>query len=298
MLDGVLVANVTPFTPGRDTAVDVPAYLAHVRWLASCGVDGVVPFGTNGEGPSMAAHEKREVLDALVAENLSLTVVPTVAEGNVPDTVAMLDHLNGLDLPAVLVLPPYYFTPVAPQGLEAYYELVLEVSRHPVVVYHIPKYAVGVPADLVTSLPVWGVKDSGGDPAYAEAVNGHGQGVLLGTEDDYPGRLGTATGVVSALANIVPERVLELYACVRAGDAVRARELSEHLQRVRALTKEYSSPAVLKAVAGERHGTDMGTVRPPLVPLSPDYDAAAAAAALALPGGQGWRAAHGAAGTA
>lgn len=272
MLDGVYVANVTPFTAAPSYALDVDAYLTHVSWLAGQRVDGIIPFGTNGEGPSVAVGEKREVLDALLRADLPIEVVPTVAEGNLPDTVAMLEHLNGMEVTAVLVLPPYYFKPVTADGLRLYYERVLEISRHPVVVYHIPKYAVPVPADLVTSLSVWGVKDSEGEAGYAETVHGNGRGVLLGTEDDYPGRLATATGVISALANIVPEQVLELYRSVRTGDDSRARELSAHLQRVRALTKEHASPAVLKAMAQARHGAAMGTVRPPLLPLPRDYD--------------------------
>ncbi len=283
MLEGVYVANVTPFAPGPGHALDIDAYLAHVRWLATTGVDGVVPFGTNGEGPSATVVEKRKVLDELVALRLPLQLVPTVAEGNLPDSLAQLEHLNGLDVQAVLVLPPYFFSPIEETGLRTFYERVLEVSRHAVVAYHIPKYAVGVPATLVTSLPVWGVKDSGGEPGYAEQVHQGGRGVLLGTEDDLPGRLGVAAGAISALANIVPEQVVELYRYVRAGETDRARELSAHLQTVRAMTKEHASPAVLKAVAGARNGAAMGTVRPPLVPLPEDYDLDGAVARLRLP---------------
>lgn len=275
MLDGVYVANVTPFGPGPGYEVRVESYLTHVRWLSSMGVDGIVPFGTNGEGPSVAPAEKQAVLDEVLAAGLPLSVLPTVAEANLPATVAMLEHLNGRDVPAVLVLPPYYFKPAAAEGLRLFYERVLEVSRHPEVVYHIPKYAVPVPVDLVTGLDVWGVKDSGGQADYATAVHAAGKGVLLGTEDDYPGRLPTATAVVSALANIVPEQVRELYDCVRGGDRSRASELSSRLQEIRAITKEHASPAVLKSLAQARHGAEMGTVRPPLVPLPADYDAPA-----------------------
>lgn len=275
MLDGVYVANVTPFGPGPDYPVQVESYLAHVRWLSSMGVDGIVPFGTNGEGPSVTAAEKQAVLTEVLDAGLPLSVLPTVAEANLPGTVAMLEHLNGLEVPAVLVLPPYYFKPAETEGLRLFYERVLEVSRHPVVVYHIPKYGVPVPVDLVTGLNVWGVKDSGGQADYAATVHAAGKGVMLGTEDDYPGRLPTATAVISALANVVPERVRELHDCVRDGDQPRAAKLSTRLQETRAITKEHASPAVLKALAQARHGAFMGTVRPPLVPLPSDYDAAA-----------------------
>ncbi len=275
-IGGVYVANVTPFRDDDRYSVDLDSYLGHVRWLVGHGVTGVIPFGTNGEGPSVTAREKQTVLDALVREAGSLQMIPTVAEGNLPDTLGLLAYLDGLPVTAVLVLPPYYFKPVDAEGLRAFYEQVLKATRHPVVVYHIPKYAIPVPAELVTALPVWGVKDSGGKAGYSETVHHAGKGVLVGTEDDLPARLLTANGSISALANIVPEQVVALYDHVRAGRAEQAATLSAHLQQVRAMTKEYVSAGVLKAVAQQRHGHPMGTVRPPLTPLPSSFDAAAA----------------------
>jgi 4-hydroxy-tetrahydrodipicolinate synthase len=277
VLEGVYAANVTPFRDDDRFSIDLESYLGHVRWLAEHGVTGVIPFGTNGEGPSIAGHEKRAVLDALVGEAGPLQIVPTVAEGNLPDTLDQLAYLQDLSVRAVMVLPPYYFKPVEPEGLRLFYERVLAATRHPVVIYHIPKYAIPVPPEVVTALAVWGVKDSGGDQAYAETVHTAGKGVLLGTEDDLPARLRTADGSISALANIVPEQVVALYQHVRAGRADEAATLSAHLQQVRAMTKEYVSAGVLKRVAEQRHGHPMGTVRPPLVPVPSSFDAAGAA---------------------
>jgi len=247
-----------------------------VRWLAENGVAGVIPFGTNGEGPSVSVQEKRAVLDALIPEAGSLHVVPTVAEGNLPDTLDLLAYLDDVPVRAVMVLPPYYFKPVEPEGLRLFYERVLKATRHPVVIYHIPKYAIPIPSELVTTLPVWGVKDSGGEAGYSETVYAAGRGVLVGTEDDLPGRLLTAHGSISALANIVPEQVVALYDHVRAGRTDEAATMSAHLQKVRAMTKEYVSAGVLKRVAEQRHGHPMGTVRPPLTPVPASFDAAAA----------------------
>ena len=107
----------------------------------------------------------------------------------------------------------------------------------------------------------------------AEAVLEGAKGVLLGTEDDLWRRLGTgAQGVISALANFIPEEVLELYQKHAAGDEVGGMAFSERLQKARAMTKEYASPAVLKKLAEARHGARMGSVRPPFVPVPADYD--------------------------
>jgi dihydrodipicolinate synthase/N-acetylneuraminate lyase len=279
-LPGVYTANVTPFRDDDRCTIDLEAYLAHVRWLAGQGVTGIIPFGTNGEGPSVAAREKREVLSAVMAEAGDLTVVATVAEATLPDTLDQLDFLADLPVAAVMVLPPYYFKPVEVEGLRRFYTRVLAHTEHPVIMYHIPKYAVPLPLELVQSLPVWGVKDSSGEAGYAETLHAAGYGVLLGTEDDLPRRLLTADGSISALSNIVPEQVVALYEHVRAGRAEEAAALSAHLQRVRAMTKEYASVGVLKRVAGARHGHALGTVRPPLLPVPDDFDVQAALALL------------------
>jgi dihydrodipicolinate synthase/N-acetylneuraminate lyase len=283
VIEGVYVANVTPFLDDDRYSIDHGAYGAHVKWLADHGVTGIVPFGTNGEGPSIAAREKRPLFEALAEAAADLQIIATVAEGNIPDTLDQLTFLDDLPVQAVMVMPPYYFKPVETEGLKIFYEAVLAGTRHPVVLYHIPKYAIPIPTELVISLPVWGVKDSGGEAGYADTLHAAGKGVLVGTEDDLPGRLPTANGSISALANIVPEQVVALYSHIRAGRTEEAAKLSDHLLRVREMTKEYASPGILKRVAEERHGRPMGTVRPPLVPISPSFDVVAATA-LALSG--------------
>jgi dihydrodipicolinate synthase/N-acetylneuraminate lyase len=273
-LGGVYVANVTPFKEDGTLAVDEGAYLEHVAWLSEGGVRGVVPFGTNGEGPSVAMEEKMRVLEALFGRDLGLQIIPSVMQANLPDTLRMIEFLNGHPAAAVLVLPPYYFKPADAEGLKRFYEPVMEASGHPVVAYHIPKYAVPVPAEVVGSLPFWGVKDSGGEPGYAEAVLGAGKGVLVGTEDDVRSRVGMgAQGAISALANFVPDEVVALFESATSGDEEGGEALAGALLEARAKTKEHSSPAVLKRLAQERHGVPMGTVRPPFLPLPQGYDA-------------------------
>ena len=272
-IEGVYVANVTTFRNDGSFAVDEDAYMDHVAWLAEMGVRGIVPFGTNGEGPSVTLSEKLRVLEALFGRGFQVQVIPAVMQNNLPETLEMLRTIEDYPATAVLVLPPYYFKPVEPEGMVRFYEPVLEATGHTTIVYHIPKYAVPVPDRVVKELPVWGVKDSGGEEGYAEAVLQGGKGVLLGTEDDLWRRLGTGVqGIISALANFIPEEVLALYETHREGDEIEGMTLSEKLQKARTMTKEYSSPAVLKKLAEARHGAPMGTVRPPFLPAPADYD--------------------------
>jgi 4-hydroxy-tetrahydrodipicolinate synthase len=272
-IEGVYVANLTPFKDNASLEIDVEAYLAHASWLGEMGVRGIVPFGSNGEGPSVALSEKLWVLEALFERELPIQVIPAVMQGNLPETIKMLEALEEYPAAAVVVLPPYYFKPATVDGLMRFYEPVLEATRHPVIIYHIPKYAVAVPEEVVTGLPVWGVKDSEGEPGYAEAVLEADKGVLLGTEDDLWHKLNAgAQGVISALANFIPEEILEMYRNVEANDEAGGKALSEKLQKARGMTKEYASAAVLKKLAEARHGAPMGTVRPPFVPTPADYN--------------------------
>jgi dihydrodipicolinate synthase/N-acetylneuraminate lyase len=272
-IEGVYVANVSPLKDDAALSVDVEPYLDHVSWLAKMGVRGVVPFGTNGEGPSLTLNEKLRVLEALFARDLPIQVIPAVMQGNLPETVEMVEALEEYPATAVLVLPPYYFKPASPRGLKRFFEPVLERTGHPVILYHIPKYAIPVPEEVVIDLPVWGVKDSGGEEGYAEAVLEGNRGVLIGTEDDLWQRLnGGAQGAISALANFIPEEILAMHEKVKSGDEAGGKALSQRLQQARAITKEYASAAVLKRLAEARHGAPMGTVRPPFVPLPEGYD--------------------------
>ncbi len=267
-IEGVYVAAVTPFRDEPGLPVDVDTYLAHVEWLAARGVRGVVAFGTNGEGPSIATDEKLTVLRALFEARLPVQIIPTVAEATLPDSLRMLAALEELPAPAVMVLPPYFFKPVSAEGLLRFYEPVVQATRHPVVLYHIPRFSVPIPPEVVASLPVWGVKDSGEDTEYAEAVVRAGGEVLVGTEDDLAGRLGRgASGVVSGLANFAPELVVAVYEAVRGADADRAAGLSARLREIRDACPSF---AARKRLASLRTGTDLGTVRPPLTPVTAD----------------------------
>jgi len=282
MRNGVYVANVTPFRADRAYTLDVEAYRQHVAWLAGHGVTGVAPFGSNGEGPSVSTEEKLQVLEALVDDSLPIDLLPVLIQDNLPDTLGMLERIDDLPVGGVLVQPPHYFRQVADEGLRRFYELVLEATRHPVLVYHIPRYSAPVPADLVASLPVWGVKNSSGDPAWSATVRAAGKQVLVGTEDDLANDLTDAFGSITALANAVPEQMVELDRLLRSGDRDGAKRLSAHLVEVSGLTRVHDSPGVLKALAQARSGVAMGTVRPPLLPPPPSYDVQAALERLQL----------------
>ena len=67
-LAGVMAAGLTAFND--DLSVDVAGTLDHTRWLLDNGCDGVLLFGTTGEGNSIALAEKMDFLDQLADSDL------------------------------------------------------------------------------------------------------------------------------------------------------------------------------------------------------------------------------------
>jgi len=272
MIQGVYVANVTPFA--GDGAIDTPAYVGHVEWLAERGVQGIVPFGTNGEGPSIGMDEKVPVLEALFALDLPLQIIPCVGQSSLPDTLEMVRALQGFPAEALLVMPPYFFKPPPTEGLLRFYDTVLRSATHPVIAYHIPQFAVAVPAEVVAGCDVWGVKDSGADVDYGAAVMRTGKQVLFGSEHDLWRRLSLgAPGVITALGNFMPETMTAMHRCVRTGDDVEGKALSDRIERIHKEVLAYVGPAPVKRLAEARHGMPMGGVRPPLIDVEENFDA-------------------------
>lgn len=274
-LSGVHVAALTPFERDGEQPVDAGAYLAHLGWLVAQGVDGLVCCGTNGEGPSLTAEEQLRLLERVADADLGVPITAAVIETALPAALEVVRACGELGVAAVMVAPPSYFKPLDVAGLRAWYARVLEAASVPVIAYHIPKYAVPVPDDVIGDLPLWGVKDSGGDPAYAEAVLARGRGVLLGTEANlWDGLALGAHGVISALANAAPEGVVALHRAFRAGDHAQGQAIEAGLLELRRRVKAHPGPAVLKRLAEHRHGHPMGTVRAPLTGLPDDADLA------------------------
>ncbi len=100
---------------------------------------------------------------------------------------------------------------------------ILAASIHPVLLYHIPEFGPPVPVPLVAELPVWGVKDSGGDLSYTRAVLAAGKQVMVGAEHTIVDAVQAgAAGSIPGLANVLPEHLVAVVAAARAGNTAAA----------------------------------------------------------------------------
>ena len=279
MFSGVYVPQLTPFD--HEGHVDLGAYSAFAQWLVSRGVDGLVPFGSTGEGPSLSMRERLAVLAALPDAVPGTTLIPAIEESSQDAVLEFVAAVNDLPVAGIMILPPYYFRPLAADDLRRFLDPVLAASRHPVLLYHIPQFGPPVPVEVLSGSRLWGVKDSGGDISYTKAVLEAGASVLVGSERVLVDAVGLgASGGIFGLANLLPEPLLAAYAAARDGDpgqaaAILAPALSFQERLIAAATHgPVSWIAIGKQLAGQRSGVDLGGVRPPVPPMPADAGAA------------------------
>jgi 4-hydroxy-tetrahydrodipicolinate synthase len=248
-------------------AFDAEAQAAHLRWLATEGLDGALILGTNGEFPSLSLDERRSVAEEAVAADSRLSLILGVGSCALPEALAMVDLGVSLGYDAVLCPPPFYYRAASAEGIAAFFLEILDRSALPVLLYHIPQ-VTGVPVsdellDLLEGHPkLEGVKDSSGDPhELRRLVSRFGEGCYLVGND----RLVTASieaggvGSISAGASVAPA----LVAAVQRGEAEQA-----ELDRVRALLEEYGLGPSVKSIL-RRSGIGDYATRPPLIGLEP-----------------------------
>jgi dihydrodipicolinate synthase/N-acetylneuraminate lyase len=266
-LGGGWVALVTPFDR-EGSAIDVGAYTAHAEWVVSRLTNdrcGLIAFGTTGEGPWLGQREQLMAVDAVLeggfAERL-LVAVTAQSYPNALDLARAFGRERGLPL---LVLPPYFYRESRDLDLVGYYETLATIAEQPVLAYHIPQFAKTVPQEVLDCDAVVGVKDSGGDPTYSDAVRARGKVVLWGSEGGARTLATPVDGFVSASGNVVPEIVGPVSAVLEHPSSNGASVL-DRLASVRELTGGSAEPSRLKRLAAVRHGIDLGAPRPPGTP--------------------------------
>jgi 4-hydroxy-2-oxoglutarate aldolase len=275
-LQGVIVPATTPFdgATGEVAPIDFRDNLR--QWLAA-GVDGLVLFGSSGEGMLLDEEEKVRMLG--FARDLCPPAVTLVAGAGAESTRATIRQavrLGEAGAEAVLVHPPAYYGPVlSPGALLDHFAAVADASPVPVVLYHIPKYTKvvlepGIIGELVRHPNIVGVKDSSGDlkrlADYSTACGHHcrllvGSGALLfaGLE------LGAAGGII-AVGLLAPALAVELVRRHRAQDLRGAGEIQERLAGLhRGIVAGHGVPGIKAAL--DQLGLRGGAPRAPLQPL-------------------------------
>lgn len=230
-LYGVIPPIITAFT--EDEELNLEATAAHARYVVDRGVHGVFPLGTNGEFPMLKPRERAAVIQAVVDEVGD--EVPVIAGVSAPSTRNTISYSrdaieSGAD--AIVVGIPYYY-PIDNSAIIEHYADVVAAVDVPVLIYHFParmgnKLDIETVDRLAAIDGIVGVKDSSGDVAWlGQTIDQNPQLTYLAGLDSLlfaELEIG-CTGLVSAVSNVFPKLVVELYESYVTGHEARAREL-------------------------------------------------------------------------
>ena len=277
---GVLSPVVTPFA--SDLSPDPDRFVRQCRWLLSQNV-GLAVFGTNSEANSLSVEEKIDLLDRLVGAGVDpARMMPGTGCCALPDSVRLTAHAVKVGCGGVLMLPPFYYKGVSDDGLFRSFAEVIErvgETRLRVYVYHIPPVSqVPITLDVVDRLlkaypmQTAGMKDSGGDwkntQAFLDAFAKSGFDVFAGSETFLLQNMRNGgVGCISATANVNPGSIARLFDTWQAADADAQQARLDAIRGV--FSKFPMIPALKAAIAHYGNDASWGTVRPPLVDLTP-----------------------------
>jgi 4-hydroxy-tetrahydrodipicolinate synthase len=289
---GSIAPIVTPFT--ADGAVDHAAISNLVRWQLDAGSHGISIGGSTGE-PSAQTVEERIAAMRTVAQAVGDTVpfVPGTGSAKLDETLELTQAAIDLGADIALVITPYYSRPTQ-EGLFQWYSAVASTfPSMPIVLYNVPiRTAVDVAPETVARLRrahdnVVGIKETTKDfEHFSRVFQLCGRDILMWSGIELlclPLLALGGIGFVSAVANIAPAAVAEMYDAWVSGDRQRALDLHYGLHPLVDLMFVETNPAPIKHVLAAGGLIDSAHVRPPLVDVTPN--GIAAIEALAVEGG-------------
>jgi dihydrodipicolinate synthase/N-acetylneuraminate lyase len=268
MLRGALAAALTPLRDGG-AALDSDAFGPYCDFLADRGLDGLLAFGTNGEGVLFSVEERRRgVRLFLEGSRGRLQVAAHCGAQTTADTVALSADAAEAGADAVAVIGPPYF-PLDPDAqLSHFVAAARACAPLPFYVYEFARtsgYAVSLETlarlrDEAPNFVGMKVSDTPWDAFQPYVLDG--LAVFVGPEAlIHLGMQAGAAGAVSALAGAFPA---EVAAVVREPTEAGAARLAE----LRAGVERFPRQAALKRVVASRGVPLNPDVRPPLRDLT------------------------------
>jgi 4-hydroxy-tetrahydrodipicolinate synthase len=272
---------VTPFA--ADGSVEHGKLAELAEFLLANGSDGLVVAGTTGESPTLSDAEKLEMFRTVVTTvDGRAPVVAGTGSNETRHSVALTRAAEACGVDGVLAVVPYYNKPPE-RGVIAHFRAVAAATSLPVVVYNIPGRCVinlgpGALAQLAQTENIVAVKQANPDLAETDRLMDLCDlAVYAGNDDmlfDVMARGGA--GGICVASHIVGPRMAEVARLCREGDLEAAQTEDAALHALYAALFVTANPIPVKA-ALNLLGHEVGGLRLPLVPATPEEEAVVAA---------------------
>jgi len=234
MFKGSIPALITPFTP--DGKVDFASFDALMHWHMDAKSDAIVLCGITGESPTLTPEEHH----ALITRGVEIAkgTIPIIAGTGCASTYLtkqLTENAKNAGADACLVIVPYCNRPT-PEGCFQHFYHVAQVGC-PLIVYHHPsrtnvKLPLSSLAEILSLPNVVGIKEGSGDLAYTMQLRQITRVPILCGDDILTlAMMGLgAQGVISIVANVIPEEWKTVCALLLKGDFEQGRILFHRYQ--------------------------------------------------------------------
>ena len=262
------VAIVTPF---NENGVDFEKLGEIIDIQIANKTDAIVVAGTTGEASTMPDAEHLSVIEYTVKKVAGR--VPVVAGTGSNDTnhaISLTKEAQKLGADAILSVTPYY-NKANSKGLTAHFKAIAECVDIPVILYNVPSrtgvnFSIDVLKELAKVENIVAVKEASGNISYTAKVAAEVPELYIYSGNDdmiVPVLSLGGKGVISVVANILPEEthnICELYA---KGEIEKSRKLQlDLLGLINALFIEVNPVPVKTAM--NILGYNVGKLRLPL----------------------------------
>ena len=275
---GVYPAMTTPFR--EDDRIDFDRLRDDAQRLEEAGVDGLVPVGTTGESATLTHDEHVHVVETVI-DSVSIPVIAGAGSNSTREAIELAGRSADAGADALLLISPYYNKP-EPAGMETHFREIADAVNLPQIVYNVPgrtgrNVAVDTAVNLASHENIRGYKAASGDLGRVgeviERTEGESFAVLSGEDAlTLPALSMGATGTISVVANVEPERTVRMVHAALEDDYDRARALHRDLgPLMRALFWETNPIPVKEALAIRE--VSSARMRSPLSRLSEDLRA-------------------------
>lgn len=224
------VAIVTPFD-GQKTNYDVLGELIEMQIAGK--TDAIIICGTTGEAATMPDAEHLAAIEYTVKKvNGRIPVIAGTGSNDTHHAIYLSQEAEKLGADGLLVVTPYY-NKTTQKGLIKHFTEIANSVKLPIILYNVPsRTGMNITIDTLTelsSLPnIVGVKDATGNISYtAELAAKLPELAIYSGNDDMtiPVMSLGGKGVISVIANILPEDTHNMCQYYLDGEIEKARQL-------------------------------------------------------------------------
>ena len=275
---GVGTAIITPFD--KDGNVDYESFGRLIDWQIEKGVDSIIVAGTTGEGSTLDDAEHKAVVKYCVEKVDGR--VPVIAGTGSNDTayaIELTKYCCEVGADAMLLVTPYY-NKATQRGLYESFKAIADISTKPCILYNVPSRTgcnllPATVAQLAKHPNIVGIKEACGNIsqiAEVAALCGVEIDIYSGNDDQIVPILSLGgKGVISVLANVLPEETCEICNSFFEGRVADSARLQlKLLPLINALFCEVNPIPVKAACAAMGYGANK--LRLPLTCMEKDHE--------------------------